>query len=423
MHATIAPAHVCAAVSILRKEPQLSPDITLSIALDVLAAWHKPLLDSDSWSLFCQRLLRHVYDLTAPDPAVLNHAKPGSNTVYGELEPKTVSRLAAEAQITAESTFVDLGSGIGNVVLQVALEAGCRCYGWEVVPERAAVAQCMLRHFTALVDFFGLRVGEVCLIHGSFLDSAATWLHCTHIFSNNLKFTPELLDNMKTLLQTCPEGTQLITTKTLSGVERKGRVVRVNERTSWDIGAILVTRSLVGTWDSVSWTPTPVEFFLSTVDRKALDCWRSKIVEDNTLWEQVPQDEPPEQRWHRVPYDPAIAESELGHVLAKDSVFSGPQEAVAAAHRLCEAMRAPLPRYSRNGKGRIVLRCTHSVRNDLYQALCEQHGVCPFLVVLTYAHPREQWAKLSPSYARRYCQAVRVGTFMLIKLPSVLINL
>ena len=271
MHATIAPAHVCAAVSILRKEPQLSPDITLSIALDVLAAWHKPLLDSDSWSLFCQRLLRHVYDLTAPDPAVLNHAKPGSNTVYGELEPKTVSRLAAEAQITAESTFVDLGSGIGNVVLQVALEAGCRCYGWEVVPERAAVAQCMLRHFTALVDFFGLRVGEVCLIHGSFLDSAATWLHCTHIFSNNLKFTPELLDNIKTLLQTCPEGTQLITTKTLSGVERKGRVVRVNERTSWDIGAILVTRSLVGTWDSVSWTPTPVEFFLSTVDRKALD--------------------------------------------------------------------------------------------------------------------------------------------------------
>jgi H3 lysine-79-specific histone-lysine N-methyltransferase len=353
--------------------------------------------------------MRHVYDLTAPDPAALKAgADPGSGREYGELEPETISTLIAEAGINAQSTFVDLGSGIGNVVLQVALEAGCACCGWEIMPARAAIAQTMLRHFKMLVGFFGLRAGEIRLAHGSFLSAPAVWLRCSHIFSNNLVFSSQLLENMKSVLHKCPEGTQIITSKSLSSVGRNGRVVHFNERTAHDIGAILLTRRLVGTWHTVSWTDSPIDFFISTVNREPLrrylqmaaDSRLAEILDNMTLWELPQAEESPEQKLRRVPFDAVIANSELGKRLAKDSIFPSPQAATDVVRSLCEAVCAPKPQSRRNGCGRIVFRCPRRVRNELYDALfsrCmdgnEEEGYCPFLVVLTYAHSREQWRK------------------------------
>ena len=42
--------------------------------------------------------------------------------------------------IQRNSCFVDLGSGIGNTVLQAAYTIGCDAKGIECIPDRAAVA-------------------------------------------------------------------------------------------------------------------------------------------------------------------------------------------------------------------------------------------------------------------------------------------
>ncbi|KAK5238991.1 Nucleosomal histone H3-Lys79 methylase, partial [Exophiala xenobiotica] len=47
-----------------------------------------------------------------------------SNFVYGELLPKFLSRIFKETGLKSDQVFVDLGSGVGNCVVQAALETG-----------------------------------------------------------------------------------------------------------------------------------------------------------------------------------------------------------------------------------------------------------------------------------------------------------
>lgn len=46
----------------------------------------------------------------------------------------------ADYKITADDRFLDIGAGLGKVVLHVAAEVGCASAGIEVVPLRAEAA-------------------------------------------------------------------------------------------------------------------------------------------------------------------------------------------------------------------------------------------------------------------------------------------
>lgn len=52
--------------------------------------------------------------------------------VYGETSYELVCQMIDQIDITAEDVFVDLGSGVGQVVLQMAAATPCRvCFGVE----------------------------------------------------------------------------------------------------------------------------------------------------------------------------------------------------------------------------------------------------------------------------------------------------
>lgn len=52
--------------------------------------------------------------------------------VYGETSYELVCQMIDEIQITSEDVFVDLGSGVGQVVLQMAAATPCKiCFGVE----------------------------------------------------------------------------------------------------------------------------------------------------------------------------------------------------------------------------------------------------------------------------------------------------
>jgi H3 lysine-79-specific histone-lysine N-methyltransferase len=57
--------------------------------------------------------------------------------------------IVREACISHDSVFVDLGCGIGNVVLYAAAQTGCEAYGVEIMKTPARLAQLQLNEFQA----------------------------------------------------------------------------------------------------------------------------------------------------------------------------------------------------------------------------------------------------------------------------------
>jgi len=73
--------------------------------------------------------------------SVLRDYKTASNNVYGEALPDLISFLIGVLDIRKDQIFYDIGSGIGNVVVQVAAQTLCTCYGIEIREDLHSYAQ------------------------------------------------------------------------------------------------------------------------------------------------------------------------------------------------------------------------------------------------------------------------------------------
>ena len=82
-----------------------------------------------------------------PSAAVLASLGCGNPTALAQLHPGEV--------------VLDLGSGVGNVVMQASLETGCRSYGIEIMPGPAGIARSQLAQFRTRCRMWGVRMGEV----------------------------------------------------------------------------------------------------------------------------------------------------------------------------------------------------------------------------------------------------------------------
>jgi H3 lysine-79-specific histone-lysine N-methyltransferase len=89
-----------------------------------------------------------------------------SSEVYGELMPSLVYKICQHTALGEHSLFVDLGSGVGNVVAQASLQTGCRSFGIEIQPNRASIACDAMNDFRARCHMWGLRPGEIELAEG-----------------------------------------------------------------------------------------------------------------------------------------------------------------------------------------------------------------------------------------------------------------
>lgn len=72
-----------------------------------------------------QHLMSQVYNRSITDPSKLNRYKGWSEEVYGEFTNSMISEIVQKVPIRSTDKFIDLGSGVGQVSLQVAAEAGC----------------------------------------------------------------------------------------------------------------------------------------------------------------------------------------------------------------------------------------------------------------------------------------------------------
>lgn len=67
-----------------------------------------------------EKLLEACYYDSIEDPTLLNKYKPFSSNMYGEIKFELIEKMINQIPIDEEDVFLDLGSGVGNVVLHMA---------------------------------------------------------------------------------------------------------------------------------------------------------------------------------------------------------------------------------------------------------------------------------------------------------------
>ena len=236
----------------------------------------------DSWNSvdlkLIERILTQTYARTvSPRINSLRQYENGTDNVYGELLPKFISDiLKKDTKMTSEQVFVDLGSGVGNVVLQAALQIGCESWGCEMMGNACDLAELQQKEFSARCRLWGLAIGSIRLERGDFLDNreiGEVIKRADVILVNNQAFTPDLNESLTSLFLDAKEGCQIVSLKsfvpsghkiTSRNLNRACNVLKVTEKHYYS--------------SCVSWTDAPGTYYVSIKDSSRVAKFADKHV-------------------------------------------------------------------------------------------------------------------------------------------------
>ncbi|KAK1057758.1 Nucleosomal histone H3-Lys79 methylase [Friedmanniomyces endolithicus] len=172
-----------------------------------------------------ERILMQICERTvSPKAEKLNAYKVGSSNVYGELLPRLVTDIFRKVQLNHEQMFIDLGSGVGNVVLQAALEIGCESWGIEQLPTPCELAEMQVQEFRARTQLWGLSTGAVNLLAGDMTTHPsipALLQRADVVLVNNQAFQPDLNDKLLNMFLDLKPGARVVSLKPFVPVGHK----------------------------------------------------------------------------------------------------------------------------------------------------------------------------------------------------------
>ncbi|XP_076335683.1 uncharacterized protein LOC143238923 isoform X2 [Tachypleus tridentatus] len=235
------------------------------------------------------KLLRHiiqqVYNHSVTDPERLNQYEPFSPEVYGETSYEFVAQMIQEIEITKDDVFLDLGSGVGQVVLQLAAMSPCKmCIGIEKADVPTLYAEAMEKNFRFWMKWYGKSYGEHKLIKGDFLtnEHRDTIVNATLVFVNNFAFGPTVDHMLKERFADLRDGARIVSSKAFCPLN-----FRITDRTMSDIGTIMHVKEITPLKGSVSWTGKPVSYFVHTIDRTKLEHYFHRLKNPTLREEEV----------------------------------------------------------------------------------------------------------------------------------------
>ncbi|KAF1981261.1 DOT1-domain-containing protein [Aulographum hederae CBS 113979] len=212
-----------------------------------------------------ERLLTQSYDRTiSPSISALSKYQNGTDNVYGELLPPFVSKILAITSLSSSSLFVDLGSGVGNVVLQAALQHGAESWGVEMMANPARLARAQLADFEGRCRMWGLKPGKVTLIEDDFLTNPSIQpilARADVVLINNKAFTAPLNDALMLKFLDLKEGARIVSLKSFVPDKWTIKESRVEDTRN----VLRVTRYEYFS-KSVSWTDEWGEWFVAVKD-------------------------------------------------------------------------------------------------------------------------------------------------------------
>lgn len=226
---------------------------------------------------FCRRkasaiqlkfIMNLCYNRSIEEPDKLNKYTPFSPQVYGETSFELIQQILENVKTTADDTFIDLGSGVGQVVLQVAASSDVRfSRGIEKAAYPAECARRMDKEFRHWMGFFGKPYHPYELIEGDFLSDEYRGIveTSTVVFANNFAFGPVLDYHLTQIFSGLQEGARIISSKAFCS-----RSKRLSDRQLNDLSSMVRVTNLEPVNDGVSWTDKPFTYFVHVIDRSLL---------------------------------------------------------------------------------------------------------------------------------------------------------
>ncbi|XP_072390430.1 histone-lysine N-methyltransferase, H3 lysine-79 specific-like [Diabrotica undecimpunctata] len=224
-------------------------------------------------------LLKHIllqtYNSSVTAPERLNQYEPFSPEVYGETSYDLVCQMIDHIKISSDDVFIDLGSGVGQVVLQMAAATSCKlCIGIECADVPSLYAESMSKNFRTWMRWYGKKYGEYKLIKGDFLaeEYRENISQSSIVFVNNFAFGPALDHQLKERFADLRDGVKIVSSKNFCSLN-----FRISDRNLSDIGTIMHVSEMPPLKGSVSWTGRPFSYFLHTIDRTKLESYFQKL--------------------------------------------------------------------------------------------------------------------------------------------------
>ncbi|XP_049538313.1 histone-lysine N-methyltransferase, H3 lysine-79 specific isoform X3 [Anopheles darlingi] len=254
-------------------------------AIDSVAALQKGTsLSNQRFTYPSRGLLKHiiqqVYNQAVVEPEKLNQYEPFSPEVYGETSFDLICQMIDQVDISADDVFVDLGSGVGQVVLQMAASTPVKvCFGIEKADVPSKYAEGMNTTFKLWMRWFGKKYGDYELIKGDFLadEHREKITAATIVFVNNFAFGPNVDHQLKERFADLKDGARIVSSKSFCPLN-----FRITDRNLSDIGTIMHVKEMSPLQGSVSWTGKPVSYYLHVIDRTKLERYFQRLKTKGT---------------------------------------------------------------------------------------------------------------------------------------------
>jgi len=225
-----------------------------------------------SWTCVPKEVRGRVYEETyqrcvGPSAMRLEKSyKVWSNEVYGELLPPLLSEIFSVTGLGPNSLFMDLGSGVGNAVLQASLLTGCRSYGIEIGKMPAQLARAQLEQMQKRCRMWGFSMGQVELEEEDMLKSERVpemMKKADVVLINNKVFAQTLNEAIRASFLDLKEGAIVVSLATFWDNTKN-----ITERNVNDMSAIFQVTERPYRSGSVSWGNGGGSYYLHRVDRE-----------------------------------------------------------------------------------------------------------------------------------------------------------
>ncbi|KAM0790720.1 hypothetical protein ACM66B_004575 [Microbotryomycetes sp. NB124-2] len=216
-----------------------------------------------------EKIAAQTYErAVGPEIEELRNYPAFSDNVYGELLPKFMAEIFQKTGLDSNSVFVDLGSGVGNCVVQAALATGCEAWGFENMKHASALARKQAVEAESRFRMWGVKAGSMHVVEADFCEHpqvGEVLKRADVILVNNEVFTSSLNERLSLLFLDLRSDTKIVSLKafassfTLSAHNRHSPLAIIRQGP-----ALRYPRN------SVSWKSEPGTYFIGHIDRSML---------------------------------------------------------------------------------------------------------------------------------------------------------
>ena len=194
---------------------------------------------------FMKNITNYIYGrIILPDAKKLTKYEGFSDKTYGELMSDFLTLAFDKCGMNSESTFVDLGSGIGNTNFFASLSYNVKSsFGCEIMKNPSELCGLYHNYFIKMLQLYGISNHTVLEfeLEKSFMDNEVVnekLKSCSILLLNNFIFSPSINIEATKLVKYLPSGSKIIHLKPLQTLEKQNTLRRRKEHINYNENSV-----------------------------------------------------------------------------------------------------------------------------------------------------------------------------------------